>query len=52
MADKGYDSQQILDQIRAMGAVAVIPSKANRKRQRKLNKTLYRERNRIERCLY
>jgi transposase len=50
MADKGYDSQQILDHIRAMGAVAVIPSKANRKRQRKLNKTLYRERNRIERC--
>jgi transposase len=50
MADKGYDSQTILDHIRAMGAVAVIPSKANRKRQRKLNKILYRERNRIERC--
>jgi transposase len=50
IADKGYDSQQILDRIHAQGAIAVIPSKANRKQQRKLNKTLYRERNRIERC--
>jgi transposase len=50
LADKGYDSQQILDHIETMGAVAVIPSKSNRKQQRSHDKTLYRQRNRIERC--
>ena len=50
LADKGYDSQTILDHIEAMGAVAVIPSKSNRKRQRCHDKELYRQRNRIERC--
>jgi transposase len=33
LADKGYDSQAILDHIEAMGAVAVVPSKSNRKQQ-------------------
>ena len=28
LADKGYDSQAILDYIQAMGAVAVVPSKS------------------------
>ena len=50
LADKGYDSQQILDHIEAMGAVAVVPSKSNRKQQRSHDKELYRQRNRIERC--
>ena len=50
LADKGYDSQTILEHIRAMGAVAVVPSKSNRKRQRTHDKELYRKRNGIERC--
>jgi transposase len=50
LADKGYDSQAILDHIKAMDAVAVIPSKSNRKQQRTHDKVLYRQRNRIERC--
>ena len=51
LADKGYDSQAILNHIEAMGAVAVVPSRSNRKRkQRTHDKELYRNRNRIERC--
>ena len=50
LADKGYDSQAILNHIEAMGAVAVVPSKSNRKQQRTHDKELYRKRNRIERC--
>jgi transposase len=50
LADKGYDSGAILEHIEAMGAVAVIPPKANRKQQRSYDKTLYKQRNRIERC--
>ena len=50
LADKGYDSQTILDPIQIMGAVAVVPSKSNRKQQRTHDKELYRKRNCIERC--
>jgi transposase len=50
LADKGYDSQAIVDHIEAMGAIAVVPSKSNRKQQRTHDKELYRKRNRIERC--
>ena len=50
LADKGYDSQAILDHIETMGAIAVVPSKSNRKQQRTHDKELYRKRNRIERC--
>ena len=50
LADKGYDSRAILDHIEAMGAVAVVPSKSNRKQQRTHDKELYRKRDRIERC--
>ena len=47
LADKGYDSQAILDHIEAM---AVVPSRSNRNQQRSHDKDLYRQRNRIERC--
>jgi transposase len=50
LADKGYDSQAILDHIDSMGAITVIPSKSNRRQQRIHDKELYRQRNRIERC--
>jgi transposase len=50
LADKGYDSDAIVEHIEAMGAQAVIPPKRNRKLQRNYDKTLYKQRNRIERC--
>ena len=50
LADKGYEGQPILHHIEAMGAVAVVPSKSNRKQQRSHDKELYRQRNRIEPC--
>jgi transposase len=51
IADKGYDSDQIVEHVtEKMKAEAVIPPRSNRKQQRKYNKTLYKLRNRIERC--
>lgn len=50
LADKGYDSDAIVAAIHDLGATAVIPSRSCRKQQRQHNRTLYRLRNRIERC--
>jgi transposase len=50
LADKGYDSDAIVEHIEAMGAKTVIAPKRNRKAQREYDKTLYKQRNRIERC--
>jgi transposase len=50
LADKGYDADAIVQHIEAAGAAPIIPPKANRKIQRPYNKTLYKQRNRIERC--
>lgn len=50
LADKGYDSQQIVDLVQAQGAQAVIPPKANRKIQRHYDKEIYKQRNWIERA--
>lgn len=50
LADKGYDSDAIVEHIENSGAKAVIPPKSNRKQQREYDKELYRKRNRIERC--
>jgi transposase len=50
LADKGYDTDAIVQHIEASGAEPVIPPKANRKTQRPYNKTLYKQRNQIERC--
>lgn len=49
LADKGYDSQQLLDLIQSQGAQAVIPPKANRKIQRNYDTEIYKQRNWIER---
>ena len=49
LADKAYDSDKILDKIRAIGAVAVIPPKSNRVVQREYDKDYYKERNLVER---
>lgn len=50
LADKGYDSQQIVDLVQAQGAEAVIPPRANRKIQREYDTEIYKQRNWIERA--
>jgi transposase len=49
LADKGYDSDAIVEIIAANGANAVIPPKSNRLVQRLCDFTLYCERNLVER---
>lgn len=49
IADKGYDSDAVVNKVEAAGATVVIPSKSNRKVQRAHDKELYKERNRVER---
>ena len=48
LADKGYDSQAIIDYIEASGAKAVIPPRKNRKDQRDYDKHIYRVRHLVE----
>ena len=50
VADKGYDTDAVLQHIQASGARAVIPPMSRRTHQRKYDKKLYKQRNRIERC--
>jgi transposase len=49
VADKGYDSDILVEAIEAIGAKAVIPPRSYRKKKRDYERILYRERNRIER---
>jgi transposase len=49
LADKGYDSDAIVEIITANGASAVIPPKSNRIIQRLCDFALYCERNLVER---
>jgi len=49
IADKGYDSDAIRDDLRARGIRPVIPPRRNRKATIRWSKRLYRLRNRIER---
>ncbi len=49
LADKGYDSDRFVAAITANQGIPVIPSKKNRKTPRALDKTRYKERNRVER---
>jgi transposase len=49
IADKGYDSNLIVETIRRQGAEAVIPPRCHRKTPRPYDEYLYRERNLIER---
>lgn len=50
IADKGYDSQKILEKIEEIGAKAVIPPKSNRRVKRDYDKEPYKKRNLIERA--
>lgn len=51
IADKGYDSDDLVDEIKAKGAQAVIPPKKNRLQQRDYDSDLYKERNLVERFM-
>ena len=48
--DKGYSSGKIRRYLRRRGIRITIPRKDNERRRGKFDKTLYRERNRVERC--
>ena len=45
LADKGYDSDALVAALEERDITPVIPSKANRKQQRKTDFAHYRERN-------
>lgn len=48
LADKGYDTNEILEYAKAHGNTAVIPPKKNRSVQREYEKELYKQRLFIE----
>jgi len=51
LADKAYDGHDLRNQIAGIDAEAVIPSKHNRKVAIPHDDTIYKHRNKIERCL-
>ena len=48
LADKGYDSDAIVDKVEAQGAKAVIPPRKNRRKSRGYDKALYKLRHLVE----
>ena len=48
VGDKGFDSDKLRHDLEQLGARHCFPSKSNRKKQRRLNKKLYRQRYRVE----
>ena len=50
IADKGYDSAEIVAKVQSLGAIAVIPPRRHWKQPRSYDRELYKQRNRIERC--
>ena len=48
LADRGYDSNAILEQAKEQGMEAVIPPKKNRKIQREYDEELYKLRHLVE----
>ena len=49
LEDKAFDSEQILKYIEKNRAITVIPPRKNRKEQRECDKSIYKNRNQIER---
>jgi hypothetical protein len=43
LADKGYDSQEVINFIERSGGVAVIPPRSNSKKPRDIDRELYKE---------
>lgn len=48
LADKGYDTNTILEYAQEHGILTVIPPKRSRKNQREYDKNLYKQRHLIE----
>jgi transposase len=48
IGDKGYDSNAVIEAVEKKEMKAVIPPKANRKDQRKIDRHLYKERHLVE----
>lgn len=48
LGDKGYDSDEIVEQAKVQGMNAVIPSRKNRKTIRRYDKDLYKLRHLVE----
>jgi putative transposase len=48
LADKGYDADWFRDALKAKKITPCIPSRKNRKHQIKYDKTLYRQRHKVE----
>jgi transposase len=51
IADKGYDSDALVETIEGKGAEAVIPPRKNRTEARPYDEDYYRERNQVERFI-
>ena len=49
IADKGYDSKEVVAAVEAKGAEAVVPSRSNAKVPREIDAAQYKERNLVER---
>lgn len=49
LADKGYDSNMIINHVISVGSRVVIPPKRNRIIKREYDKEIYKERHKIER---
>lgn len=50
VADKGYSSGKIRHYLRRRGIRLTIPRKTNEKHRGQFDKTIYRQRNQVERC--
>jgi len=48
IADKGYDSDKVVEQAKKQGMQVHIPSRKNRKNPREYDKHLYRQRHLVE----
>jgi transposase len=48
LADRGYDSQEFIDELEAQGISPAIPPRKNRKEQREYDKELYKCRHLVE----
>jgi transposase len=48
LADRGYDSESIIEQAKAQGMTPVIPPQKHRKRPREYDRDLYRWRHLVE----
>jgi len=51
LGDKGYDSDEIRDDLVERGIEPVIPPRSNRKTQIEYDREAYKRRNLIERCV-